>query len=128
MISATEIRNQVALLLEDGVRLIRKEFELVVAELADKAAQVRSAIVMLLAGLLIVLVAVGFLGQAAVIYLTAFVSPLVATLIVSGVLLLAGVVLLARGRTLLSREKLVPRQSLETARMMTSTMKGRNNE
>ncbi len=127
MISATELRYEVQAFINDGVELVRKEVQLAKAELGEKANQVQSGLVSLLAGALIGLVGLIFLGHAAVYYLSTMTTPTNAALIVAALLLVISIIMLAVARSNLNARELKPRRTIDAAKNIRNDIGGRTN-
>ena len=104
--------------------LIRKEFDLLRAEMSEKAAQLRASAIALGVSAVVALVALNMLAGALVAALVAWgVPPGWAALIVGGVLLLIALVLLRSGLAGLRAGSLVPERSIDAARKSAAALK-----
>ncbi len=92
--------------------LVRKEFDLLRAEMSEKAGELSSSAMMLGVGAIMALVALNVLAIAAVIGLTeSGLEPGWAALIVGGAVALLAVVLIGIGMSGLKAKNLVPRRT-----------------
>ena len=99
-------------LVNQTTTLFRKEGELIRAELSEKVSQIVTAAGSLVAGAILLLVALNVLAFALVVALTHLVGPGWASLIVGVLLAAIGAVLLMKGKNDLDAGNLAPRRSL----------------
>ena len=97
-----------------ATELVQLEFRLARAELAEKALLVRAGLALILAGAVLLTVALFTLVQAIVVALVAAgLSPLAATLLVTVGLVAIGLGLVFAGRKQLAADALVPTRCLD---------------
>ncbi|WP_227284744.1 phage holin family protein [Boseongicola sp. H5] len=105
-------------------RLIRKEFELVKAEMSEKVNRAAFAIGLLVIGAILFLSALNVLAGAAVAGLVELgLTPGWAALAVAGVVLLIAAVLTARGISILKTTRFAPTETVETISNDFATLK-----
>lgn len=98
----------------ESAALVRDEITLVRHELHEKAQLAQGAIVLMLIGGLLSLLALMALGAAAILALAQFVGAWLAALIVGGVFLLIGGTIFFAGRKRIGNSALKPEQTIET--------------
>ena len=110
---------------EDVSLLVRQEVELAKAEMSEKLSQVTTALVSLLAGGVILFVALLVLIEALVLGLAAWLDMAVgwSALIVGVVLAIIGAIALQSGRNKLKAQNLAPRRTAESLRRDTDLIK-----
>lgn len=104
--------------------LFRKELDLFRAELQENTNKAFAAVGMIVAGVVVILVALNVLAGAFVGWLTAAgIGPGWSALIVFGVLALIGIILLMTGRSNLRAASLAPTRTMKNVRQDASTIK-----
>jgi Putative Actinobacterial Holin-X, holin superfamily III len=96
--------------------LFRQEAQLAKAEFAEKIGKAGTGLAAIVAGGLLVFVAVQALAAAAILGLSTTLSPWLAAMIVGAIVALVGGAVLARGLLVLRRDNLTPRRTIETLR------------
>ena len=99
-------------LVQDVTDLVRNEFALARAELAEKADKVSGAIVLLTVGLLVSFAAVTAALRTVVFALSPLIGEGIAGLIVGGGVLLLGLLLILWGRRAMRARALAPRHTM----------------
>jgi hypothetical protein len=95
--------------------LLQAEFRLARTELAEKMANIRSGLVMMLIGAIFLIVALGMVLQALVsVLIAAGLSPAVAILLVAGGAAVIGLVLFLMGQNRLNPEDLAPDRTIHS--------------
>jgi len=95
--------------------LLQAEFRLARAELGEKMADFRAALVMMLIGAIFLIAALGMVLQALVsVLIAAGLSPAVAILLVAGGAAVIGVVLFLMGQKRLNPEELAPDRTIHS--------------
>lgn len=93
--------------------LVQTEFRLARAEVSEKLAALRTAVILMLVGAIFLIVALGMVLQALVsVLITYGMSPPAAILLVAGGAAVIGLVLFLMGQKRLSPEELVPDRTL----------------
>jgi hypothetical protein len=95
--------------------LVQAEFRLARAELAEKMADFRTGLVMILVGTIFLIVALGMVLQALVsVLIAAGLSPAVAILLVAGGAAIIGLVLFLMGQNRLNPDELSPDRTIHS--------------
>ncbi|TFL19239.1 phage holin family protein [Jannaschia formosa] len=109
-------------------RLVRKEIDLLKAEVSERVSKAGSAVVMIAIGAILLLPALNVLAAAAVTALVALeLAGWVASLIVAAVLIVIALILVMSGISTLKKTSFVPRDTIDTlerdARVLKETIK-----
>lgn len=124
MINISEIKAHGAAFMDDAITLIRKEGELVKAELGEKVADVQKGVVASICAALIGFAGIIFLGHAVSAWLAVTLGFPVAYAIVGTFLVLIAAVAAFTARSNMSAENLKPEKTLETAQQAAARVKG----
>ena len=103
-------------LINDVTRLMRQELRLAQAEAGEKASQIQTGLISIVAGLLLAVAALLILLQALVIGLASFMSVLLASVIVGLVVAVIAFSLVWLGQANLKATSLVPERTVRAVR------------
>ena len=103
-------------LINDVTRLMRQELRLAQAEAGEKASQIQTGFISIVAGLLLAVAALLILLQALVIGLASFMSVLLASVIVGLVVAVIAFSLVWLGQASLKATSLVPERTVRAVR------------